>query len=168
MLSLVCCSYPPPNGTFRECDPYLLSEECQVRSTPCRVWCLQALKLLDCNKCTLIVVNWSLTISHAHTYAPIYVMQSPTSGAHTHAHPCPWVLGGHGCDVIVHGWAWVRYYRSWVGMGGHRSLLMIMVWVWVQIQRKMLGSNVMPKFSYAQTSAMTYNRYSIRRWLSFG
>jgi hypothetical protein len=20
-------------------------------------------------------------------------------------YPCPWVLGGHGCDVIVHGWA---------------------------------------------------------------
>ena len=34
--------------------------------------------------------------------------QSPTLGAHTHAHahPCPWVLGGHGCDVIVHGWAY--------------------------------------------------------------
>ena len=24
--------------------------------------------------------------------------QSPTLGAH--AHPCPWVLGGHGCDII--------------------------------------------------------------------
>ena len=35
------------------------------------------------------------------------VQHSPTLGAHTHAHPCPWVLGGHGCDVIVHGWAWV-------------------------------------------------------------
>jgi hypothetical protein len=34
-------------------------------------------------------------------------MQSPTLGAHAHVHPCPWVLGGHGCDVIVHGWAWV-------------------------------------------------------------
>ena len=33
--------------------------------------------------------------------------QSPTLGAHTHAHPYPWVLGGHGWDVIVHGWAWV-------------------------------------------------------------
>jgi hypothetical protein len=33
--------------------------------------------------------------------------QNPTLGAHTHAHPYPWVLGGHGCDVIVHGWAWV-------------------------------------------------------------
>jgi len=42
------------------------------------------------------------------------VHQSPTLGAH--AHPYPWVLGGHGCDVIVHGWAWVRYYCSWVGM----------------------------------------------------
>jgi hypothetical protein len=33
----------------------------------------------------------------------------PTSGAHTHAHAHPylWVVGGHGCDVIVHGWAWV-------------------------------------------------------------
>ena len=30
--------------------------------------------------------------------------QSPTVGAH--AHPCPWVLGGHGCDIIVHWWAW--------------------------------------------------------------
>jgi hypothetical protein len=29
-------------------------------------------------------------------------------GAHAHAHP--WVLGGHGCDVIVHG-------RAWVGIG---------------------------------------------------
>jgi hypothetical protein len=42
--------------------------------------------------------------------------QSPTSGAHTHAHahthPCPWVLGGHGCNIIVHG-------RAWAGMGGH-------------------------------------------------
>jgi hypothetical protein len=41
-------------------------------------------------------------------------MQSPTLGAHAHAHahahPCPWVLGGHG-------WAWVRYYFSWVGVG---------------------------------------------------
>jgi len=49
------------------------------------------------------------------------VDQSPTLGAHTHAHahahPYPWVLGGHGCDVIVHGWAWVRYYCSWVGIG---------------------------------------------------
>ena len=26
--------------------------------------------------------------------------QSPTLGAHAHAHPCPWVLGGHGCDII--------------------------------------------------------------------
>ena len=31
--------------------------------------------------------------------------QSPTLGAHAHAHPYPWVLGGHGCDIIVHGWA---------------------------------------------------------------
>jgi hypothetical protein len=37
------------------------------------------------------------------------------------------------------GWAWVRCYCSWVGMGGHRSLLMVMGWVWVQIRRKMLG-----------------------------
>jgi hypothetical protein len=34
-------------------------------------------------------------------------LQSPTLGVHTHAHghPYPWVLGGHGCDVIIHGWA---------------------------------------------------------------
>ena len=33
----------------------------------------------------------------------------PYIGCHTHAHahPCPWILSGHGCDVIVHGWAWV-------------------------------------------------------------
>ena len=31
--------------------------------------------------------------------------RSPTLGAHTHAHSCPWVLGGHGCNVIVHEWA---------------------------------------------------------------
>jgi hypothetical protein len=31
-------------------------------------------------------------------------------------HTYIWVLGEHGCDVIVHGWAWVRYYCSWVGI----------------------------------------------------
>ena len=38
-----------------------------------------------------------------------YRYQSPTLGAHTHAHahPCPWVLGGHGRKSIVHVWAWV-------------------------------------------------------------
>jgi hypothetical protein len=35
------------------------------------------------------------------------VKQIPTLGAHAHVHPCPWVLGGHGCDAIIHGWAWV-------------------------------------------------------------
>jgi hypothetical protein len=24
-------------------------------------------------------------------------------------YPCPWVLGGHGCDSIVHGWAWASF-----------------------------------------------------------
>ena len=45
----------------------------------------------------------------------------PYIGCHTHAHahPCPWILSGHGCDVIVHGWALLRYYCSWVGMGEH-------------------------------------------------
>ena len=30
------------------------------------------------------------------------VEESPTLGALTYAHarPCPWVLGGHGCDII--------------------------------------------------------------------
>ena len=28
----------------------------------------------------------------------MHAMQSPTLGAHVH--PCPWVLGGHGCDII--------------------------------------------------------------------
>ena len=27
-------------------------------------------------------------------------------------YPCPWVLGGYGCDIIVHGWAWVQYYEA--------------------------------------------------------
>jgi hypothetical protein len=44
-------------------------------------------------------------------FRPSTVVQSPTLGAHTHAHahahPCPWVLGGYGCDIIVYGWAWV-------------------------------------------------------------
>jgi hypothetical protein len=29
------------------------------------------------------------------------VLQSPTLGAHAHAHPCPWVLGGHGWASIL-------------------------------------------------------------------
>jgi hypothetical protein len=91
---------------------------------------------------------WALTISRSRLLARVWSgpkltqtprrprpntrVQSPTLGAHAHAHahpcppmpmhahPCPWVLGGHRCDVIVHGWAWVQYYYSWVGMGGHR------------------------------------------------
>ena len=60
---------------------------------------------------------------------------SPTLGAHIHAHPCPWVfsghgvryycswvgMDGHGCNVVVHGWAWVRYYCSWVSMGQSKA-----------------------------------------------
>ena len=30
---------------------------------------------------------------------------------------CPWVLGGHGFDIIVHGWAWVDIVSRWVLMG---------------------------------------------------
>ena len=58
-------------------------------------------------------------------------------------YPCPWVLGGHGCDIIGNiisnvisfeymGAIWI----AWVGMGGHRSLLMSVVWVRVQTWRK--------------------------------
>jgi hypothetical protein len=59
--------------------------------------------------------------------------QSPTLGAHAHAHPCPWVLGGHGCGVIIHGWAWVRYYFSWVGIGSVHPCIQL------QIRVKFLG-----------------------------
>ena len=38
--------------------------------------------------------------------------QSPTLGSHTHARPCPWVLGGHGCDIIGN----VTIFKY---MGGH-------------------------------------------------
>ena len=62
-------------------------------------------------------------------------------------YPCPWVLGGHGCDIIGnviskvtmfkymggHGWAYVGTCHA---MGGHRLLLMGVAWVWVQIRRK--------------------------------
>ena len=34
-------------------------------------------------------------------------------------HPCPWVLGGHGCDVIIHGRAWVGMGAIVLFMGGH-------------------------------------------------
>ena len=43
----------------------------------------------------------SKAIVNNHTMRAIYIRwQSPTLGAHAHAHPCPWVLGGHGCDII--------------------------------------------------------------------
>ena len=47
---------------------------------------------------------------------------SPTLGAHAHAHahPCRWILDGHGCDVIVHGWAWVGMGAILLFMVGHR------------------------------------------------
>ena len=31
------------------------------------------------------------------------MLQSPTLGAHTHAHPCPWVWVGHGFDIKMGG-----------------------------------------------------------------
>ena len=34
----------------------------------------------------------------AHLLLEVATPASPTLGAH--AHPCPWVLGGHGCDII--------------------------------------------------------------------
>jgi hypothetical protein len=34
--------------------------------------------------------------------------------------PCPWVLGGHGCDVIIHGWEWVGMGAILLFMGGRR------------------------------------------------
>jgi hypothetical protein len=46
-----------------------------------------------------------MKVQHLPTIGIVDRAQSPTLGAH--AHPCPWVLGGHGCDVIVHEWAWV-------------------------------------------------------------
>ena len=37
------------------------------------------------------------------TYLGKPTNQSPTLGAHHRL--CPWVMGGHGCDINVHGWA---------------------------------------------------------------
>jgi len=36
-------------------------------------------------------------------------------------YPCPWVLGGHEFDIIVHGWVWMGMggYCFKVGMDGH-------------------------------------------------
>ena len=87
-------------------------------------------------------LEWEWSKDHRH--------QSPTLGAHTHAHGF-WmgkgaillIMGGHGCDFIGNiignvtifeymGALWI----AWVGMGGHRSLLMGVVWAWVQIWRK--------------------------------
>jgi hypothetical protein len=44
-------------------------------------------------------------------WVPIYT--------NAHAHPCPWILGRHGCDVIVHGWAWVGMGAILLFMDGH-------------------------------------------------
>jgi hypothetical protein len=43
-------------------------------------------------------------------------MPMPKS-THAQIHPCPWVLGGHGFDIIVYGWAWVGVVSKWVWMG---------------------------------------------------
>jgi len=47
----------------------------------------------------------------------IGVVQSPTLGAHTHAHAqthaCPWILGGHGFNIIVHGWVLFQGGYGW-------------------------------------------------------
>jgi hypothetical protein len=66
-------------------------------------------------------------------------LQSPTLGAHTHTH-------AHGCDVIVHGWAWVGMgghgcdILSWVGMGGHGGGIRFMhPCIQLQIGVKLLG-----------------------------
>ena len=40
------------------------------------------------------------------------VKQNPTLGAH--AHPCPWVLGGHRCDIIGNIIGNVDFLNTWV------------------------------------------------------
>ena len=68
------------------------------------------------NSPTLAILNMNLENQYMHllvdghsTWSMFGLHHSPTLGAHTHAHAhahtCPWVLGGHGCDIIVHGWA---------------------------------------------------------------
>ena len=71
-------------------------------------------------------------------------------------YPCPWVLGGHGRDIVVHGWhgwAWVDTCHA---MGGHRLLLMGVVWGWVQIRRK-CWSLITSFFVYSERSLHDLN-----------
>jgi hypothetical protein len=46
-------------------------------------------------------------------------------------------MGGRGCNIIFHGWAWVRCYFSWVGvgamlffMGGRGCDIIVHGWAW--------------------------------------
>ena len=52
---------------------------------------------------------------------------SPTLGAHTHAHQCLWVLGGHGYDIIVHGW-------TRVGVGAILLVMLQFLNTWAQFE----------------------------------
>ena len=56
--------------------------------------------------------RWHLK-SQVCKFEGITLHQGPTLGAHAHQRPCPWVLGGHGCNISGHGWAWVPYYNGW-------------------------------------------------------
>jgi len=59
----------------------------------------------------------------------VNAQHSPTLGAHAHAHACPypWFLGGHGCDVIGHGLAWVGMGAILLFMGGHGWALVLCI-----------------------------------------
>jgi hypothetical protein len=54
--------------------------------------------------CLLDTFFWALTTSWSRLMACVCEVESYIMCPY----PCPWVLGGHGCKIIVHGWAWVH------------------------------------------------------------
>jgi hypothetical protein len=52
------------------------------------------------------ITQQNLNFPLSNLRSPLYV--------HIAKFPCPWILGGHGCDVLVHRWPWVGMVHGMV------------------------------------------------------
>jgi hypothetical protein len=90
-------------------------------------------------------------VKHIHC-SPVHVcVTKPYIGC---PYSYPWVLGGMGAMLLFmggHGWAWVRYYCSWVGIGFVHPCIQL------QIGFKLLGCREYANQEALRAEAKTMN-----------
>ena len=93
-----------------------------LRRRPC-LWNIKLISLPN-KICKSQSYNFFVLLLAFHLCNIIRLLSEPYIGC---PYPCPWVLSGHGCDIIVHGWAYVNADECGLGMDTN--------------SKEMLGSN---------------------------